>query len=185
MLQARKDRPSFTFTFYDGHRGFHPSLDPHLGATAPSDGGTMALDHGRGGDGPIWSALAPTEQDPLLVDRDELEPKGAVYFTYYAHLGEAAFQLELPNAIARAYGEENCGTATSGIENGWVCDAALWWRDVDGSDATPRYAQGQRIGRLPGDPYHLRDVDCYDGELMRGTGVHASLVYMVDDGVCA
>lgn len=190
ILEARKDRASLTFTFYDGHRGLHPSLDPYVGYTFPSDGGTMVLDHGgpppehRGGDGPLWSATAQSEQDAQLVDREDLQPKGAVYFTYYARLGDIAIFFDRPSDGARAYGEENCGSAQAGIVNGWVCDPSLWWRDAHGNDNTPRYAQGDRIGRIPGDEYHLRDVDCFDGEIARGAGVYASLVYLVDQGAC-
>lgn len=185
ILQARKDRTSFTFTFYDGHRGLHPRIDPYTGPMFPSDGGTMVRDHGRGGDGPIWSALAPSEQDPLLVGRDDLEPEGAILFTYYAHLGADALRFERPSYASRTYGAENCGAMQAGIHRGWVCDASLWWRDAHGGDNAPRYAQGERIGRVPGDAYHLRDVDCFDGEIARGTQVYASLVWFVDGGPCA
>ncbi|HVM44713.1 MAG TPA: hypothetical protein VM582_02165, partial [Candidatus Thermoplasmatota archaeon] len=184
ILEARKDRPSLTFTFYDGHRGLHPELDPTTGPLTPSDGGTMVLDHGRGGDGPMWSALARSEQDPQLVNRDDLGFTPALYFTYYAHIGPDGLGFPLPQAASREYGIDNCGSATNGIEKGWVCDSGLWWKDAHGNDVTPRYAQGMRVGRVVGDPYHLRDVDCYDGEIARALGVRASLVDLTSEGAC-
>lgn len=185
IIEARKDRTSATFTFYDGHRGLHPRLDPHTGALTPSDGGTIWLDHGRGGDGPLWSALAPSEQDPQLIDREDLAFTSRLYFTYYAALGPGALaSVTLPSAVALPYGAQNCGDHTTGIRNGWVCDATLWWRDANGHDNAPKYAQGMRIGRVPGDVYHLRDVDCYDGDLARGVGVRASLVDFTNEGAC-
>ena len=181
ILEARKDRTSLTFKFYDGHRGFGPELDPYTGPTTPSDGGTMVLDHGgtvRGGDGPLWSALSQSEQDPQLVDREDLGFSGPLYFTYYVHLGLAARAFTLPNDDAHTYGSDNCGEADSGLHKGWICDPALWWRDANGNSNVPTFAQGARLGRVPGDTYHMRDVDCYDGELVNGTSVYASLVYL-------
>lgn len=187
VKEARKDRPSFTFVFYDGHRGINPSLDPTLGATTPSDGGLSAFDHDRTGDGPMWNATAPAEEDPQLVSRDDLRPAPARYVTYYAHIGADVLDsgVELPLATPRVYGAENCGANTDGIHLGWVCDADLWWKDADGSDATPRYVRGERIGRVPGDLYHMRDVDCYDGEVVRGAGLHASLQDASSEPACS
>lgn len=191
ILEARKDRPSATFTFYDGHRGLHPQIDERTSRMTPSDGGTTALDHGgpppyhRGGDGPMWSALAPAEQDPLILDRETLDVAPALYFTYYAHIGPDARSLDLPSDLLRPYGRENCGDKESGVHNGWVCDKALWWRTADGSDVTPTYALGHRLGRVVGDEYQMRDVDCYDGQLARGVPVYASLAYFAPSGRCA
>lgn len=177
VQEARKDRPSFTFLFFDGHRGINPSVDEHLGATTPSDGGTSAFDHDRNGDGPMWSATVQAEQDPQLVSRKDLGPAPPRYVTYYAHLGVDVrdMGIAIPPAGERVYGAENCGANVDGIHRGWQCDPDLWWKDAQGGDAMPRYARGERIGRLPGDTYHVRDVDCYDGEVLRGLGVHASL----------
>lgn len=184
ILEARKDRTSVTFTFYDGHRGLHPELDPYTGETTPSDGGTLWLDHGRGGDGPMWSALAQSEQDPQLVNREDLGFTPRLYFTYYARIGPTSFAFTLPSDTQKAYGAENCGEATGGVVRGWVCDPALWWRDAEGNSNAPKYAQGLSLGRVPGDVYHLRDIDCYDGDVARGVGLHASLVDLSGDAAC-
>lgn len=186
ILDARKDRPSLTLVFYDGHRGIHPSLDPTTGATTPSDGGTFWLDHGRGGDGPMWSALAAVDQDAQLVDREDLGFTGGRFFTYYATIGANALAtgIALPPPGVRYYGTENCGSNDQGILRGWVCDAGSWWKDANGDDNAPRYAEGLRIGRVPGDPYHVRDVDCYDGSVLVDSGVHASLADLSADPSC-
>lgn len=183
----RKDRTSFVFTFYDGHRGLHKDVDPITGPRTPSDAGLLALRHGRGGAGPLWSATAPSEQDPQLVSRGSLEPTPALTFTYYASLGVdviAREGLRLPTDTSGVYGSQACGTLRVGEANGWECDPAKWWRDAAGNDATPRYAQGARLGRVPGDPYDLVDVDCYDGTVERSEGIRASLVDLSRQGAC-
>ena len=184
---ARKDRASLTFTFYDGHRGFHPSVDPYTGEGAPADGGLIALRHGRGGDGPLWSALETTTQDPQVLQRGDLAAAGGAYVTYYARVGGdvvSRWSLQLPHPTPAAYGADNCGSTRTGERNGWVCDPALWWKDEAGNDVRPRYARGEPIGRVPGDLYDLRDVDCYDGSIARGAGVGASLAFLAPDGPC-
>lgn len=183
---ARKDRSSLTFTFYDGHRGLNANVDPVTGENAPADAGLIVLRHGRGGDGPLWSALETTTQDPQLVQRGELTPTPGLYFTYYARVGGdvvSQWGLDLPGAT-QTYGADACGARRTGIENGWVCDPAEWWKDANGGDARPRYARGEPIGRVPGDAYDLRDVDCYDGSLARDTGFFASLAAVSTDGPC-
>ena len=125
----------------------------------------------------MWSATVQAEQDPQLVSRKDLGPAPPRYVTYYAHLGVDVrdMGIAIPPAGERVYGAENCGASVDGIHRGWQCDPDLWWKDAQGGDAVPRYARGERIGRLPGDTYHVRDVDCYDGEVLRGLGLHASL----------
>ncbi|HWH09359.1 MAG TPA: hypothetical protein VNX21_09175, partial [Candidatus Thermoplasmatota archaeon] len=112
-----------------------------------------------------------------VLQRGDLGPAPGLYFTYYARVGgdvQSAWSLQLPLASPATYGAENCGTTRTGTANGWVCDPALWWKDAAGNDVRPRYARGEPIGRVPGDWYNMRDVDCYDGSLARGSGVHAS-----------
>lgn len=184
---ARKDRASLTFTFYDGHRGFNRNVDPYTGENAPADGGLMLLRHGRGGDGPLWSALESTTQDPQVLQRGDVAAAPPSHFTYYARVGPdvvSKWSLKLPTASPGAYGSDNCGSTWSGQRHGWVCDPAAWWKDDAGHDVRPRYAQGEPIGRVPGDPYDLRDVDCYDGSLARGSGAYASPAFLSSEGPC-
>lgn len=183
---ARKDQPSLTFTFYDGHRGLHKNVDPTTGPSTPSDGGLLVLRHGRGGAGPMWSALTTTTQEPQLVRRGELDAAPAFYVAYYARIGRDVVSdasLTLPGTVG-AYGTENCGAARTGVVQGWVCDPALWWRDEAGNDVRPRYAQGYPFGSVVGDLYDMRDVDCYDGRVAPVDGAHASLVLLTGPGPC-
>jgi len=177
----RKDRADFTFTFYDGHRGLNPNIDPVTGPRTPSDGGTLFLRQGRGGAGPLWSATSGTDQDPQVVDRTSLAPSGRSYFSYYASVGESTLSsARVPAAHPGSYGAEACQDDT----HGWQCDATRWWAGRDGGDETPRYARGERLGRVLGDAYHLRDTDCYDGSLIAETGLQASLVALTSAGPC-
>lgn len=183
---GRKDRTSFVFTFYDGHRGINPNLDPRTGPTTPSDGGLFYTDHDRGGDGPMWNATFQTDQDPQLVRRDTLGPTPAAYFTYYVRLSLElrSSGIEVPGSGTYVYGAQNCEGLWAGERNGWVCDPALWWRTPDGQDARPRYASGDLLGAVPGDAYTMRDVDCYDGTLAAAVPVKASLAQLSEEGPC-
>lgn len=166
VAAARKDRNSLVFTFYDGHRGFHPRLDPTTGETTPSDLGMNVRRHDRGGAGPMWTTGGETQQLPIVPSRGALGETGPRHVTYYARLGEAAlvsFRLPIPG-IPFTYGAEACA-AGSADANGWVCDPDAWWKGADGTDARPAYARGEPLGAVPGDAYHMRDVDCLDGRL--------------------
>lgn len=182
---ARKDQSSFVFTFFDGHRGFNSNVDPYTGEGTPSDGGLLVHRHGRGGAGPLWSATSGSTQDPQLVQRGGSGTSTpGLYFTYYARVGADVVSqqtLTLPGTGGR-YGMEACG----GEPLGWVCDPALWWKGPSGEDVRPYYAKGEvPIGRVPGDPFDLRDVDCYDGAVWRDQDVRASLADLSEDGPCA
>lgn len=180
IAQARKDRVSFAFTFYDGHRGLNDTVDPTTGANAPSDGGLVYRRNDRGGDGPFWSADAASVQEPQLVNRREIGAQGPIRFTYYARLGpEALVGTALPGAReGLVYGAIPCGTSSDPV-GGWVCDPSQWWRGPAGEDARPYYSQGEvPYAPVPGDVYHLRDIDCYDGQLARGQPVYASLALL-------
>lgn len=168
--EARKDRTSLAFTFYDGHRGLNERIDFLLGPTAPSDLGLLYRRHDRGGAGPIWSADAATAQDPQLVTRGSLEPTGGIHWTYYAKLGTSATEagFRAPGGLdTRVYGKEGC-EGQSQDRDGWVCDPARWWKDGLGKDVRPRYLEGVAYAPVPGDRYHMRDVDCYDGHAAAG-----------------
>lgn len=185
---GRKDRNTWVFSFYDGHRGFNERVDPHAGSeTWPSDAGLMAYRHRSSG--PLWSALAPTTPDTPLIQRAELKPAGARHATFYASLDmqdmvSRGYQIAAAGSFT--YGSEACATIGPGAApaNGWICDTSRWWRDADGSDAMPRYTDGAPLGAVPGDAYHLRDVDCEDGALLAGVPVYASLTFVSEEGGC-
>lgn len=180
-----KTQTDMVFTFFDGHRGFSPNADPHTGATTPSDGGILYLDHDHGGDGPMWSATRQVEQDAQLLSRSDLQPAGAAWFTYYASVSSlVATTYELPPGGTTAYGSEACGGTFAGESGAWACDAGAWWIGANGEDLMPRFIEGAPYGRAPGDAYQLRDVDCYDGTLVRGVPPRASLADISQDGAC-
>ncbi|HUR68333.1 MAG TPA: hypothetical protein VM370_03745 [Candidatus Thermoplasmatota archaeon] len=182
--EARKDRASIAFTFYDGHRGLNENVDFLLGPNTPADGGLLYFRHGRGGDGPLWSADAPSVNEPQIVTRGDVGFTGAQYWTYYAKLGDDAFNagVKAPlGSLPQIYGREACGSFTSGIHHGWDCDATTWWLDGRGRDVRPRYFQGEPYAPVPGESYHLRDADCYDGHV--GLGLFASLAILASE-VC-
>lgn len=176
---ARKDRTSFAFTFYDGHRGLNERVDFALGSNATSDGGLLYMRHGRGGDGPLWSADAASANEPQLVTRGSLAVSSASFWTYYATIGTDALTtgFDIPGpVIGNVYGGEVCGSQTTGVHGGWLCDASLWWRDALGRDVRPRYAHGEAYAPVPGQRYHLRDVDCYDGHAAAGLYASGALL---------
>lgn len=173
-----RSRSTFTFVFYDGHRGVREELDPYTGAETPSDGGVIARRQDRGGAGPIWRSLEARATDPQVVDRETLGPQGGRYATFYARLGTDALFLTRP-AGGGEYGAEACSVPTGA----WTCAASAWWRDAAGNDVMPRYARGEPIGQVPRAPWHLRDVDCHDGALLRGAPLYASLA-LISDGAC-
>lgn len=102
------------------------------------------------------------------------------YVTSYVSLSStaiSAYGLVLPHgATTGIYGAENCGTAMSGVVNGWRCDPHTWWPgacqlgyDCCNTDPNGGYACKVLIEGVPSDgsvdvghPYNLRDVDCYD-----------------------
>lgn len=78
-----------------------------------------------------------------FVDKDSLQPRGVSYVTFYAHVSASA--LELPPSSG-TYGSEWCSRSTDpALNGGLVCDAAQWTSAI-------------RVGQ----PYELRDIDCYD-----------------------
>lgn len=176
IAAGARDRNDAVFLFYDGHRGLHPDVDPVTGATTPSDGGVLYRRHDRGGAGPLWTAPEDGEQTPLLLDRDALGTESR-RFTYYARLGDAWSTLGLSppaGSVTFLYGGESCEDTFVGERNGWICDAEAWWDGADGASARPAYRDGTPLGAVPGDAYHLRDVDCYDGRVAAQTPTPAA-----------
>lgn len=174
-----KDRADVVLRFYDGHRGIHDRIDPYTGPTTPADGGVFALRHDHPAAGPMWNADAASVNEPQLLSRSTLEPQGVVVWTYHAAVGVEAFAAGWLARGAWAYGAEACGGATTGESNGWACAPEAWWRGADGEDARPRYQDGATpYAPVPGEWYHARDVDCYDGSVADGVPAQASLVLL-------
>jgi hypothetical protein len=113
------------------------------------------------------------------------------YTTFYAYVSSAAtYGLSLPKAsVTGTYGAESCGSATSGIFNGWDCNANDWYKDATGRDNQPRSTRlgtdangnGLPYGAFPGSPYNLRDINCIDQSFspMRSTLTTTDVVNVV------
>lgn len=116
----------------------------------------------------IWA----TKTGPALVRTTAGSPAlaGAYWLTFYAYVGEETISrgLQLPGGGGK-YADWHCGLATSGTPRGWNCDASLWYLNPDGS----KMPDDGFLAR-PGQPYNLRDVDCYDGGTNLGLGVGAA-----------
>ncbi|HET6403243.1 MAG TPA: hypothetical protein VFH78_01245 [Candidatus Thermoplasmatota archaeon] len=82
-------------------------------------------------------------------------------YTFYAYVGEATTTrgFELPSKTVSKYGSAQCGSHTSGVRNGWECDASKWYVNINTN--TPMSLSFPHA--RPGQDYQLRDVDCYDG----------------------
>lgn len=149
------------------------------------------------GVGWIASSISLLDQLPF---RDDARPSGAQHATFYAHLGPATRGrgFQLPGGQG-TYGDFACGSEDSGIRAGWDCDRTRWYRDETGRDVAPRQAYGPQrshaptspwggsrpVVAYPGQPYQLRDVDCFDGRLADELPVYASLRDFTEDTDCA
>ena len=152
-----------------------------------------------------WRATAPEPADPQVVDRETLQPKGPIYATFYATLGAATLGsgVTVPGPT-NLYGAEWCGSATSGVVDGFDCNAENWWNPLThpGTSAMPIQRLGftsstcetgreepldrcRELGVKPGQPYQLRDIDCWDGRIASGVPVYASLVTLSGQTPCA
>lgn len=160
---------------------------------APWDGG-LALHRGGIFGGPNWYGYPNYLYEPQVVNIDTFAPEARTYWTFYAYFSDQLESLELqtPTTTPETYGAPWCGTATSGIVNGWDCDADNWWNQtydpqVDAMPTeTPYGGDGETrdIGVKVGQSYWLRDTDCYDGEVAMNSGIYASLVTAAT-GPCA
>ena len=152
-----------------------------------------------------WRATSPEPADPQVVDRETLQPKGPIYATFYATLGAASTDagVTVPGAT-KIYGAEWCGSATSGVVDGFDCNPDNWWNPIShpGTSAMPVQRYGftasscetgreqplercRELGVKPGQAYQLRDVDCWDGRIASGVPVYASLVPLSGQDTCA
>lgn len=192
LPDAGRKETDFIFTFNFGNRGLLPghACNSHvmdgtgpLGYCPPADLGTSV----ERDDGPVGSAwrtnaqintYSTTSREQLKGDSPDF---GAYYFTFYARIGQRALDFgDEPNDVGNVYGSEACGGNQDGIHNGWNCDADAW------SARCLEAESGLAEERCPilGWTYHLRDVDCWDGTVVRGTGIHASLVDTSASGAC-
>jgi hypothetical protein len=145
---------------YMDQRPFVP-VSGVTGKSTPPDMGVRPVD-----DDGIWQGGAVRAGNGFLNEYS-LPPSfvPVQYETYYAYVDPTTvttYGLSLPAGTKTAsYGAEACGSAIGGIVNGWDCNSADW-------------TSGTRVG----DPYNLRDVDCYDNSVQaaRQAGVSWGLL---------
>ena len=110
------------------------------------------------------------------VDRESLQPWGAVFLSAYAHVDPNMFANALPSATTQLYGSAHCSglTPTTGA---FECDPDKWYIAGDGTDgARPFHVKVHQ-------PYNLRDIDCYDQSPAKALGGAVSMS-LVGAGVC-
>jgi hypothetical protein len=125
----------------------------------------------------IWAGTSVTaaSRNPYFTrNAGNFEPQPVSYSSYYAHVSASAisaYSLVTPKGMSGVYGREACpviGAGAGTSANFWKCDPANWWKDVNGADVNPELSvpvSGQpkfKYGSFVGDPYELRDIDCYD-----------------------
>jgi hypothetical protein len=153
-----------------------------LGSSTPSGGDIVPFTTGDG----IWSGNTAWS-GTFMVNRQTLSAGGVSYHTFYGYtsLGKTTLGggvLTVPKV--GTYGAESCGSFTTGVHNGWQCDPTKWYVDSLGNDINVRStalghdpnkpadlvcSSSQNIdagciayGARVGDPYNVRDIDCYD-----------------------
>lgn len=165
---AKRSRTDHALGFEEGVRGVDPTT-AIVGARGHADAALAATSITG-----FWVAqgAGALGRNPF-VSRASVAPEPVLYITFYAHVSPvivSAYSLRLPVPIWQTYGNEGCFLGT------FDCDPDNWWRDAEGNDITPRDSRlglGEdptapsddpitRIGARMGDPYELRDTDCYD-----------------------
>lgn len=177
-----RDTVDHTFEFSFGSRRMVPGAVP-VGPYAPTDLG-LGVERDDGPVGPAWRTNPQILTGPQV--RSGFGPANANYMTFYARLGQRALdELQAPSETPRVYGDEACpsgiGSGMGKSAAGWQCDPQFWY-DYCAAQSPPIlstecYAVGET--------YHLRDIDCWDGRVARGTPVYASTVPLSAAGGCA
>ena len=118
---------------------------------------------------PGFSTIRTHFQDPTNTN---VEPAPGHWLTFYAHVGtNITSKFVMPGGDG-VYASWHCGDNTSGIHNGFNCDRNVWNFNPDGTPYSPGGELENHELARPGDPYELRDVDCYDGGIgALGAGV--------------
>ena len=158
---ANKTQPNFVLLPEVVPRGAMPFLVVGAGSAGiPQEGGVSV-----GGTRWVADFGYLNKPGPGLaradLDGGAAEPAPAYWLTYYARVGDTtrARGVDIPGD-GGTYGSWHCGSHTSGIRNGWNCDASVWWINPDGS-FHPLKAIRPHVGWR----FDLRDVDCHDGSV--------------------
>ena len=160
-----KTEADWNFRYESGSRGVLATL---LGARDPLFGssGVPGADLGIGWTGFLYSgwfsdSTWSSKVGPSLV-RANLTDAGfapAYWLTFYGFVGENTTERGFARTPGSGvYGSWHCGSATSGVKNGWNCDASAWYTNPNGVPYVEEYPLAR-----PGQTYLFRDVDCYDG----------------------
>ena len=180
---AAKKAADVEFIYFNGGET-DPALEP-LGPNTPNSVVTTPTTYWNFD--PQWQANVVYVTAPQSIDRNTLEIQGPRYWTFYASVGATTLDAgwNVPGgSTGFKYGSEACGlnagVSGAAATNGWECDADLWYLDSNGNDIASEWEV--RVGAT----YHLRDIDCNDGRLIRGIPLHASLSEYSDgeDVVC-
>ena len=164
--KTTKQQTGYTMRYNEGTRsparaGTNPQ---QLGKAAPRDAGTRATE-AEGfwvGTSRIGEAYNP------LVDRDSQTAQKVTYVTTYGYVTPAAqskYSLQL-TGLTGVYGSDHCAGQVP-ITGEWECDPAKWWLNPDGTreERTTMDTVASAftfVAARVGDPYNVRDVDCYD-----------------------
>lgn len=183
------------------NRELYGAVGPTIDGPLNHDGGVgVTRFTNYGSVSPAWTSLPNWVTTPQLVRDDDLQPYGAEWVTFYAHLGDSLDGAAARNEAPNLYGAAWCGTAKSGIVRGWDCDPDHWWNATYHPDNTDMPTQSTHsddkcysastnvrsnencrdIGVRSGQPYQLRDIDCYDGRLARAAPAYASLALVAE-----
>lgn len=152
-----------------------------LGVTALATSGNTFVS-----EWPVWSTgviYTPPGYYGNTI-RGDGQAAGAKWFTFYARVGTTtSTSTQLLASAPSSYGSEACGSFSSGVREGWDCAPDHWWNPaMGGTDYATYLADGD--APRPGMPYHLRDNDCYDGQLASGTPAYASGALVSYEGTC-
>lgn len=130
---------------------------------------------------PMWIA---TRTDPVWTSPywniEDLTGLGIAprrFATFYAHVGPTTNATgALRPAVGGFYGAEWCGGDVTNTINGFDCDQSHWYLVNGASVAQPYHVRA-------GEPYQLRDIDCFDGSIWTlGPGVSPTM--LSEDGPC-
>lgn len=154
-------RTDIMYTFFEGTRahdedGVEKELNGVLGQGTPQDDFGVGVAPTFSGT-PAWfgSPGYVVSRNPY-VNRDNLQPWGAVYMTAYAKVTRTDIQTA---GGSGTYGSTHCAGATP-LTGSFECNVNKWY-------PLPVPKPGQVTGRnqwhaVVGDTYNLKDTDCWD-----------------------
>jgi hypothetical protein len=170
-----------------GYREMSRSAVPCGPPTGSQDCGVSLLNGPLGsstvGLNSFWSSGEPIGTGPgrTFSTRDAADQRitNASYYTFYAAVGSASLlKGDVPGGSGE-YGSAFCGsggyeqTGATQYHYGWNCNKNEWNLGGDGSI--------QFTQAYPGLVYQFRDVDCFDGTLVKGTPLTLSAQKFSDD----